>query len=130
MGNQIAAAAIWDAYRVAYAARYGAEPLRNARVNGQVAHLAKRLPAAEARNVVASYLRSNNARYIASGHSIGALLQDAEKLHTEAVTGTRTTSTAAQRVDKHEDRMSQYQAMFDKLDELERSQGKEPHALL
>jgi hypothetical protein len=87
LGSQLDAGACWLAYAAAYRERYGADPVRNAKVNGQVAQFCKRIPAAEAPDVAAHYVRSQNARYVAAGHAWGPLLQDAEKLRTEWLTG-------------------------------------------
>lgn len=113
--QQMATAAIWDAYRVGYKARYDAEPLRNAKVNGQIAQLAKRIPHDEAPAIVAAYLRSQNARYVASGHAIGPLLQDAEAVRTEALTGRSRTAWGAHAADKRDGRAQDYEDLFAEL---------------
>lgn len=79
--------AAWEAYEGSYRKRYGVEPVRNARVNGQMAQFCSRIASDEIAATVTHYLASNNARYVAAGHSVGCLLQDAEKLRTEALTG-------------------------------------------
>lgn len=73
---------VWDAYALAYQDRYGVEPVRNGKVNGQLAHLVKRL-GAEAPAVAGFYVRHNNAWYVKRGHAVDCLLADAEKLRTE-----------------------------------------------
>lgn len=113
--QQMATAAIWDAYRVGYKARYDAEPLRNAKVNGQIAQLAKRIPHDEAPAIVVAYLRSQNARYVASGHAIGPLLQDAEAVRTEALTGRSRTAWGAHAADKRDGRAQDYEDLFAEL---------------
>ena len=54
----------WEAYSKAYFNRYGVEPTRNARVNGQLAQFCKRVPLEEAPAIAAFYLGHNNAFYI------------------------------------------------------------------
>lgn len=120
MGQQIVTAATWDGYKQAYQARYGAEPIRNAKVNGQVAHFCTRVPHSEAPSVAAYYLLSNNARYVASGHAWGPLVQDAEKLRTEWATGRSGTVHAAQQADKQQSKGADMQALIEKLKREER----------
>ena len=90
-----ATAATWEAYRAAYSARYGVDPVRNATVNGQLAQLAKRLGPEEAPAVAAFYVAHAGAFYASKGHAVGPLLADCEKLHTEWATGHQITATAA-----------------------------------
>ena len=116
MGQQIATAAIWDAYRERYFARYGVEPVSNAKVRGQILQFSKRVPVDEAPDIARSYVSSNNARYVASGHSIGCLLQDAEKLRTEAITGRQGTAYDARAQDKRDGRGQRINALIQRID--------------
>lgn len=93
------AAAVWQAYGDAYFNRYGAAPVRNARINRMIQDLLDRLPADEAPAVAAFYLRSASAFYVAKGHPVGLLLADAEKLRTEWATGRSVTVTEARQQD-------------------------------
>jgi len=77
----------WQAYSDAYAQRYGTAPLRNPKVNSQFAQLLKRLPADEAPEVARFYVDHSDSYYGKTGHSVGVLLQNAEKLRTEWITG-------------------------------------------
>lgn len=80
----------WDAYSVAYEAKFGAAPVRNAKVNGQLANLVSRIPAAEVPDLIRHYLRQDdNLLYVRSGFALDPLLRDAEKLRTELVTRKR-----------------------------------------
>lgn len=90
----------WAAYADAYRRRYGTEPVRNAKVNGQLAQLVARLGAEEAPSVAAFYVGHNGAYYVRKAHAVDALLADAEKLRTEWVTGRRVTATAAWEADR------------------------------
>ena len=94
--------AIWAAYSAAYFNRYGAEPVRNAKINGQLAQIIDRLGADEAPHVAACYVGSSNAFYVARRHSVDCLLRDCESLRTEWATGTRITATEARQMDQHE----------------------------
>ena len=100
-------------------ARYGTEPSRNARVNGQLAQLVQRIALADLVPTIEHYLRSENAWYAQRGHSVAALLQDAEKLCTEARTGVHSTAYGARRVDKLADRREQYEDLFAELRALD-----------
>lgn len=94
------ARAVWQAYADAYEARYGAPPVRNAKVNANVVAFLKRVPADEGPPIAASFLRNNAAFYVGRGHDFGCLLADAEKLRTEWVTGNAITATQARQADR------------------------------
>lgn len=81
-------AEVWEAYATAYSNRYGTDPTRNARVNGQLANFVTRVPQAEAPAIAAFYVRSNKARYVKEAHTVGLMLNQAETLRTEWATGT------------------------------------------
>lgn len=85
----------WSAYAAAYLRRYGADPVRNATVNGQLSQMVSRIGSAEAPDVAAWYVQSRNSFYVQSGHSVGILLRDCEKLRTEWATGRQVTQTQA-----------------------------------
>lgn len=80
--------------------RYRAEPVRNARVNSQMAKFVRLVGVAEAPSVAEFYLGHGDARYVREGHSVGMLVAHAEKLRTEWATGVRGTMTAAAQGDK------------------------------
>ena len=92
----------WEGYCTAYRRRYGVDPVRNAKINGQLANFVRRVPAAEAPLIAAFYVESNTADYVRAGHSIDRLLFNAEKLRTEWATGRRITETAARQGDRTE----------------------------
>jgi hypothetical protein len=85
----------WASYSDAYAKRYAVDPVRNATVNGQLAQVVSRIGAVEAPDVAAWYVQSRNSFYVQSGHSVGMLLRDCEKLRTEWATGRQVTQTQA-----------------------------------
>lgn len=91
---------VWEAYSLAYQARYGAEPVRNAKVNGQLAQFVKRLGKEEGPGVAAWYVASNNRFYVQKRHAVDCLLSDAEGLRTEWATNTRVTETKAREADR------------------------------
>lgn len=93
---------VWQQYSDAYYQRYNVEPVRNAKVNGQVKSFVKRIGYDNAPHVAAHFVSSNAAYYVSRGHSIDCLLSDAEKLHTEWATGKSITQTRARQIDKSE----------------------------
>lgn len=90
----------WDAYSTAYKAKYQAEPVRNAMVNGQLANLVARIGAEAAPEVARFYLGHKNGLYVSAMHPVNLLLRDCEKLHTEWRTGQQMTRTQAMQADK------------------------------
>lgn len=93
---------VWQQYSTAYYQRYQVEPVRNAKVNGQVKSFVKRIGYDNAPHVAAHFVSSNTAYYVSRGHSVDCLLSDAEKLHTEWATGKSITQTRARQIDKSE----------------------------
>lgn len=112
----------WKAYANAYSVRYHVDPVRNATVNGQLANLVARLGADEAPAVAAFYVRSNNSRYVGAGHSVGMLVQDAEKLRTEWATGRQGTATQAVQADRTQTNFNAFAPL------LAEAQAKGAHA--
>ena len=92
--------AIWKAYSSAYSAAYGAEPVRNAKVNGQLANIVDRIGAEDAPAVAAWFVQHRKRWYVEKGHSVECLQKDCEQLRTEWATGRRSTSTAAIQADR------------------------------
>ena len=90
----------WKAYADAYQDRYGTPPVRNAKVNGQLAQLVARLGADEAPAVARFYLGHQSGLYVSSMHATDLLLRDAEKLRTEWATGRKVTRTSAMMADR------------------------------
>ena len=77
---------VWQAYEVAYAARYGATPVRNAKVSGQLANLVRRI-GADAPEVARYFVGLDERLYVVGMHPVDLLLRDAEKLRTMWATG-------------------------------------------
>lgn len=96
----------WNAYATAYADRYGAEPIRNAKINAQVVQFCQRIPHDEAPHVATSFLSNNSSFYVTRGHSFGQLLADAEKLRTEWATRRVMTTATARQIDATQSNMN------------------------
>jgi hypothetical protein len=103
----------WRAYSEAYADRYGVDPVRNAKVNSQMAQVLQRLGADEAPGVARFYLSHRNSLYVNAKHCTDLLLRDAEKLRTEWATGEVT-----YRRDAHEsDRLASVGGMVERIEQ-------------
>lgn len=97
---QAACRATWAAYAKAYAARHGAAPVRNAKVNANVKQLVQRLGHAEA-PLVAGWFLSVNERYVVQNmHDLGTLLAKCEAYRTQWATGRQMTQTSAMQQDQ------------------------------
>ncbi|BCG26478.1 hypothetical protein TUM18999_46690 [Pseudomonas tohonis] len=110
LARQEACRAIWNAYAMAYFDRYGAKPVRNAKVNAQVPALLKRLGAEEAPAVAAYFVGINDAYLIRSYHEFGQLLAKAEAYRTAWATQTQVTGRTAQQAEKTQANLSAAQA--------------------
>lgn len=93
-------ASTWAAYRAAYLQAYGVEPLRNAKVNGQVASFVKLVGEDKAPHIAAFYVGHPNHWYRRKGHDFGTLLANAQALATDWQRNTRTTSVQARQTEK------------------------------
>lgn len=91
---------IWKAYADAYFHRYKTEPVRNAKVNGQISQLARRL-GSEAPDVVRFYVGHNKTFYAAKCHEIGLCLSDAEALRTQWAKGKAITNADLKRFERN-----------------------------
>jgi hypothetical protein len=98
---QVACRATWSAYSTAYDTRYGALPVRNAKVNAAVKGIVQRLGAEEAPAVAAFFVGNvNDAFVVRACHDIGLLLKSAEAYRTQWATGTAVTQTRARQADQ------------------------------
>jgi len=109
--------ATWQSYCAAYVDRYGVEPVRNARVNRNVADLVQRLGATEAPAVAGWYLTHNGSDYVRAQHSVGMLLAHCEGLRTQWATGRRVTTASAKQIDQTQ---TNHSAATDALEILRR----------
>lgn len=73
----------WEAYRTAYHARYGIDPVRNHKTNSLLYQVVAKLGEHEAPHVAAFYLTREKAVYLSSRHAPDLLSRDAEGLRTE-----------------------------------------------
>ncbi|RXE54195.1 MULTISPECIES: hypothetical protein [Pseudomonas fluorescens group] len=89
----------WDSYTIAYLERYGVEPVRNAKVNGQVAQLVQRLGAEEAPGVAAFYVSINDSFFIRASHEFGLLVARAEGIRTQWLTGRQVNAVTARQME-------------------------------
>ena len=90
----------WQAYRAAYLQAYGVEPLRNAKVNGQIANFVKLVGEDKAPHIAAFYVSHPNHWYRTKGHDLGTLLANAQALSTDWQRNTRTTSVQTRQQEK------------------------------
>ena len=90
----------WQAYRAAYLQAYGVEPLRNAKVNGQIANFVKLVGEDNAPHIAAFYVSHPNHWYRTKGHDFGTLLANAQALSTDWQRNTRTTSVQTRQQEK------------------------------
>lgn len=85
----------WQAYHDAYWARYGDEPMRNAKVNSMLKKFVGSVGESDAPHVIWFYLRHPDALYATKHHPLEFLLRDAQKLRTEYRTGNIVTMQGA-----------------------------------
>lgn len=96
---QMKCRACWDAYKAAYAHRYQAAPIRNAKVNALVKQLVQRL-GDEAAPVADFFVSAINEAYVVRNcHDLGALVAKAESYRTQWVTGRAMTTGQARQID-------------------------------
>jgi hypothetical protein len=120
--SEPASAGVWVAYSGVYASRYGAQPVRNAKVNKLLCLLVERLGADEAPHVAAFYVSHQNRLYVSAGHAVDLLVRDAEKLRTEWATNRQVTATQAMQADKTQTNFNAFAPL------LAAAQAEEDHA--
>lgn len=98
--RQQACRSIWSAYAAAYQHRYGTNPVRNSKVNGQVRDLLKRLGAEEAPAVAAYFVGINDAYLIRNCHDLGSLLAKAESYRTQWATDRQMNGATARQLER------------------------------
>ncbi|MFG3398686.1 hypothetical protein [Streptomyces parvus] len=96
--RQEACREIWGSYAQAYVGRYGAMPVRNAKVNRQVVDLWKRL-GAEAAPVAEFFVSINDSYLIRNCHDLGSLLTKAESYRTQWATGRQMNGRTARQLE-------------------------------
>lgn len=115
---------VWEAYSTAYSNRYGAEPVRNAKVNSQLSQFVSRIGEREAPSVASYYVGHQASYYVRSMHSVDALLRDAEKLRTEWATGRQMTATKAIQADKTATNFGAFDRLIQEAEERELRDAK------
>lgn len=101
---------IWESYAAAYSKRWRKDPVRNAKVNSNVAQLALRL-GEDAIGVVEFFVLHNDAFYVKKTHDIGLCLSDAETLHTQWVRGRAITGTDVKQFEKQQQNANLFAAI-------------------
>ncbi|WP_288076491.1 phage replication protein [Pseudomonas sp.] len=91
---------VWANYAMAYRKRYGAWPVWNAKVGGQLGQLVGRLGVEAAHHVAAHYLKNNDSAVLRKCHSLNELLANAESYHTQWATNRQMTATTAQQIER------------------------------
>ena len=114
-------AAIYEAYRLAYRARYGEDPVRNKSVNIGLCQVVDKLGAEEAPMVAAYYVTHNGRWYAEKMHPINLLVQDAEKLRTEWATGRQITATQARQADGKAARGQMWNELIEEFKQKEKT---------
>ena len=84
---QIACRETWAKYSNSYYLKYGANPVRNAKINSHVKSFVTKLGFEESPKVAAWFLSHTTNLYCQGGHGFNLLDKDAEKLRTEWFTG-------------------------------------------
>jgi hypothetical protein len=113
----------WASYSEAYRERYRTEPVRNATVNSQMAQFVRRLGIEEAPHVARFYVGHQNAFYVRNMHTVGNMLNDAEKLRTEWATKTTMTATRAQQIDRTQTNLDAFGPLLAEARAREASNG-------
>lgn len=96
---------VWESYRDAYLNRYGVEPVRNAKVNSNIAQLSARIGADDAPEVVKFYVAHNDSFYVRNMHAIGFCLRDCESLRTQWLKGRAITGNDVRRFEKQQEQV-------------------------
>lgn len=91
----------WTNYAVCYQRKYGAWPVWNKTIAALITKFIERVGSDVAPKVAAFYVVKVNDTFVTKGgHSVKLLLADAEKYHTQYLTGRTVTTTQAQQIDK------------------------------
>jgi uncharacterized protein YdaU (DUF1376 family) len=96
----------WAAYREAYEQRYHVGPTPNAEDNAHMLAFVKKVPAQEAPEIAAFYVRHNKGWYVGKSHAVKWLREDAVGLRTQWLNGRKVTDTGARQADRTETRGS------------------------
>lgn len=92
--------ATWNAYNQAYVDRYGVEPIRNAKTNGQIASLVKSVGGDIAPILASYYLKHNGTWFTQRRHDLGLLLQNYQQVYTDMQRNEQMTLTKSRQQEK------------------------------
>jgi hypothetical protein len=91
---------VWNAYKDAFVARYGREPIRDAKVNSIIRRLVERIGLDLSERLVPYFIRRDDAFYVNAGHEIGLCLLHCQKLVIDMESGSVTTLDSAKRLER------------------------------
>jgi cell division septum initiation protein DivIVA len=97
--KQQVSADTWLAYANAYFNRYGVEPIRNAKVNGQISKFVDLVGLSMAPVLARYYINLNTPYYLQKSHDFGLALADAQAINTQYLSGRQITRKDIQRVE-------------------------------
>ena len=117
----------WANYAMAYRKRYGAWPVWNAKVGGQLGQLIDRLGIDVAHQVAAYFVSINDSRLINGCHNLGDLLTKCEAYHTQWVTNRQMNATTAR---QQEQTQANINAAQDAAESIRNRQGGKRNAFL
>jgi len=101
----------WEAYRAAYNSRWNVDPVQNMQVRAMLCKLVDKVGLNAAPHVAAFYVTHNNPFYVSKRHPVNLLLQDAEGLHTQCVTGVKSTTDESRKAERTDDVVNQLARM-------------------
>ena len=108
--------AAWAAYSAAFERRYSVTPKRNASQSSKMAAFVKRVGADEAPHIAAFFVEHNASWYVSKMHPVGALLNDAEKLHAEWSTGRKVTRGDAREAERADELRAQSERVRQRME--------------
>ena len=111
----------WLRYEAAYLIRWKTKPVRNGKVNAQLAKLVEYVGKDAAPELAAWYLTHNSPWYIKHRHPVWALLKDCESLHTQWKTGVKATTLEAKQAEFKDNLKGQYEQAMEILTQEESS---------
>lgn len=106
---QLATSQVWEAYKEAYVARWGTEPVRNMDANRHVKRLVEQVGAEAAYHLVRFYVGHNEPFYIKNTHALQYCVKDCSTLHTQMCRGEAITRRDVQQAEKQNSYVSQLQ---------------------
>ncbi len=105
---------VWRSYKRAYEEKHGTGSATwNKKVGGMLKQFVQRVPQDEAPDIAEFFVSHNSSFYVQSGHPIGLLLKDAEKLRTEWLTGRKMTTTRARQLESRDANVEAVQSYLD-----------------